>query len=91
MTKRVKYLLVSAQTRMRQGECGERPRGGICRQRTGGGRTEWIDSLLTILGSMDPAAFERLCQRLLREAGFIKVEVTGRSGDGKSTESVFSE
>jgi restriction system protein len=31
---------------------------------------------------MEPAAFERLCQRLLREAGFIKVEVTGRSGDG---------
>ena len=31
---------------------------------------------------MDPAAFERLAQRMLREAGFIKVEVTGRSGDG---------
>ena len=31
---------------------------------------------------MDPAAFERLAQRLLREAGFIQVEVTGRSGDG---------
>jgi len=28
------------------------------------------------------AAFERLCQRLLREFGFIKVEVTGKSGDG---------
>ena len=27
-------------------------------------------------------AFERLCQRLLREAGFVKVEVTGKSGDG---------
>ena len=27
-------------------------------------------------------AFERLCQRLLREAGFIQVEITGRSGDG---------
>src|SRR5207244_2458619 len=29
-----------------------------------------------------PPAFERLCQRLLREEGFIKVEVTGHSGDG---------
>jgi restriction system protein len=29
-----------------------------------------------------PAAFERLVQRLLRESGFIQVEVTGRSGDG---------
>ena len=42
----------------------------------------WRDSLLAILRDMKPAAFERLAQRLLREAGFIKVEVTGRSGDG---------
>lgn len=32
--------------------------------------------------SLDPAAFERLCQRILRESGFTQVEVTGRSGDG---------
>ena len=31
---------------------------------------------------MKPDAFERLAQRILREAGFVKVEVTGRSGDG---------
>ena len=31
---------------------------------------------------MDPIAFERLCQRILRESGFIEVEVTKRSGDG---------
>ncbi len=31
---------------------------------------------------MHPSAFERLSQRLLREYGFIKVEVTGKSGDG---------
>jgi restriction system protein len=31
---------------------------------------------------LSPAAFERLAQRVLREAGFLKVEVTGRSGDG---------
>lgn len=31
---------------------------------------------------MEPDAFERLCQRLLREHGFTQVEVTGRSGDG---------
>jgi restriction system protein len=29
-----------------------------------------------------PAAFERLVQRLLRESGFIQVEVTGRTGGG---------
>ncbi len=31
---------------------------------------------------MDPIAFERLCQRILRESGFIVVEVTQRAGDG---------
>jgi len=34
------------------------------------------------LFKMDPSAFERLAQRILRESGFIQVEVTGRSGDG---------
>jgi restriction system protein len=42
----------------------------------------WKDQLLRVLRKLDPAAFERLSQRLLREAGFVKVEVTGRSGDG---------
>jgi restriction system protein len=42
----------------------------------------WRDELLEALLEMEPAAFERLVQRLLRESGFIKVEVTGRSGDG---------
>lgn len=43
---------------------------------------DWRDELLAVLRGIDPAAFERLCQRLLRESGFVKVEVTGRSGDG---------
>ena len=43
---------------------------------------EWQDRLLGILQTMPPAAFERLCPRLLRESGFTKVDVTGRSGDG---------
>ncbi len=42
----------------------------------------WKDALIAVLRRMAPGAFERLSQRLLREAGFIKVEVTGRSGDG---------
>lgn len=44
--------------------------------------TSWKDSLTAALRVTAPDAFERLAQRLLREAGFIKVEVTGRSGDG---------
>jgi len=43
---------------------------------------DWRDQLLAALKAMDPSAFERLCQRLLRESGFVKVEVTGKSGDG---------
>ncbi len=31
---------------------------------------------------LDSAAFERLVKRLLRESGFVHVEVTGRTGDG---------
>lgn len=42
----------------------------------------WRDELLSVLLKMNPSAFERLVQRLLRESGFIQVEVTGRSGDG---------
>jgi restriction system protein len=32
--------------------------------------------------NLSPNGFERLCQRLLREAGFENLIVTGRSGDG---------
>lgn len=42
----------------------------------------WRNLVLSALQKMEPSAFERLAQRLLREAGFTKVEVTGRSGDG---------
>lgn len=38
--------------------------------------------LLTLVRSIFPGAFERLCQRLLRESNFDQVVVTGRSGDG---------
>jgi len=44
--------------------------------------TSWRDELLGTLLKMKPSSFERLIQRLLRESGFIQVEVTGQSGDG---------
>lgn len=43
---------------------------------------EWRDDLLTRIQQLSPGAFERLCQRLLRESGFVQVQVTGRTGDG---------
>lgn len=42
----------------------------------------WTEKLLSILQKMPPDAFERLCQRILRASGFIKVQVTGKKGDG---------
>jgi restriction system protein len=43
----------------------------------------WKDELLSLLtNQLKPDAFERLAQRIMRESGFVKVEVTGRSGDG---------
>jgi restriction system protein len=43
---------------------------------------QWSQFLLEALLSVAPATFEKLCQRVLRESGFTKVDVTGRSGDG---------
>ena len=42
----------------------------------------WQDKLIETIKNIQPDQFERLCQRLLRELGFLNVEVTGRSSDG---------
>lgn len=44
--------------------------------------TNWREQIIEILQHLDPYAFERLAQRLLRECGFSDVQVTKRSGDG---------
>lgn len=43
---------------------------------------DWRSELKNALLNIAPDAFERLAQRLLREAGFVKVEVRGKTGDG---------
>lgn len=43
---------------------------------------DWEQSLLEQMQTVSPNGFERLCQRLLREAGFVEVKVTGKTGDG---------
>ncbi|SHJ35657.1 restriction system protein [Tangfeifania diversioriginum] len=40
------------------------------------------NALKIITEKMSPSAFERLIQRVLRETGFIQVEIKGKSGDG---------
>lgn len=43
----------------------------------------WRSKLHHVLTKeLSPDAFERLVKRMLRESGFIQVEVTGRTGDG---------
>lgn len=42
----------------------------------------WKNELIKTLKEISPDAFERLCKRLLRELGFVSVEVTGKIGDG---------
>ena len=42
----------------------------------------WKQNLSEILQNMDPYAFERLAQRLLRESDFSQVVVTKKTGDG---------
>jgi restriction system protein len=48
----------------------------------GAAERTWKEQLLAVLMAMRPEAFERLAQRLLREADFDSVTVTGQSGDG---------
>jgi restriction system protein len=43
---------------------------------------DYRSATLELLLELPPAGFERLSQRLLREAGFTQVVVTGQSGDG---------
>ena len=42
----------------------------------------WQDKLIETMKKIEPDQFERLCQRLLPELGFVNVEVTGRTNDG---------
>ena len=43
----------------------------------------WREQLNQVLTQqLSPQGFERLVQRILRESGFVAVEVTGRTGDG---------
>jgi restriction system protein len=49
---------------------------------TGSASKDYREEVLDLLLALPPAGFERLSQRLLREAGFTQVVVTGQSGDG---------
>jgi restriction system protein len=64
-------------------EKGNKPKDNLQEEDLPPELKDWKDGLLEVLTSqLKPDAFERLAQRILRESGFVKVEVTGRSGDG---------
>lgn len=70
----------------RSGQRGTESRGDdtskLSNETTDDGPDDWKTLLLGNLTRMPPDGFERLSQRLLREAGFVNVHVTGRPGDG---------
>lgn len=43
---------------------------------------DWKETIHESIISLEPSSFERLTKRILREVGFVQVEVTGKSGDG---------
>lgn len=49
---------------------------------TGATPDDYRSEVIGLLLKLPPSGFERLSQRLLREAGFTQVVVTGQSGDG---------
>ncbi|MFT3962823.1 restriction endonuclease [Propionivibrio sp.] len=49
---------------------------------TGATPNDYRGEVIDLLLRLPPSGFERLSQRLLREAGFTQVVVTGSSGDG---------
>lgn len=51
-------------------------------EETGNPASDYRTEVIELLMKLPPAGFERLSQRLLREAGFTQVVVTGQSGDG---------
>jgi restriction system protein len=56
--------------------------GSIPKSITSTNPDEWRDHLLSFVLELSPSSFEKLSQRILRESGFTKVEIMGRSGDG---------
>lgn len=61
---------------------GETDEGAALEKGAAPPELRWEDEALETIKQIAPKSFEILCQRLLRESGFIQVEVTGRSGDG---------
>ena len=70
------------QNQRRAKAASEEPIAELVAEGTGGPSNDYRSEALELLLALPPEGFERLSQRLLREAGFTQVVVTGQSGDG---------
>ena len=70
------------QRRNKEREEEQEPIAEQIAEATGAPSDDYRSAIQAILMGLPPAGFERLSQRLLREAGFTHVVVTGQSGDG---------
>lgn len=61
---------------------GDEPIAEQVAEGSGAPTKDYRAETLDLLMALPPTGFERLAQRLLREAGFTQVIVTGQSGDG---------
>lgn len=73
---RVEYLRKKRAARISQGDDTRGPSSSDVDSQE---PTSWQEEMLDALIDLSPDAFERVCQRLLREAGFSRTRVTGRS------------
>jgi len=70
------------QEQRRAKAAADEPIAELVAEGTGTPSNDYRSETLELLLALPPEGFERLSQRLLREAGFRQVVVTGQSGDG---------
>jgi restriction system protein len=81
-------LVRQVRERMPKKDVNEAPSGSVsgdeepAPESAATGHSNHREHVVEVLQSLSPPGFERFCQRLLREAGFQNVVVTGRAGDG---------
>lgn len=77
----LKWVRIFQEQRREKGQIPEPVEEQVA-EGTGATSNDYRAATVELLLSLPPAGFERLSQRLLREAGFTQVVVTGSSGDG---------
>lgn len=77
----VAYRVLRAERGQAGGEDGSLPGGEQVDDEPEAQADSWRDELLRRVRTLTPSGFERLCQRLLREAGVEQVQVLGGAGD----------